>query len=140
MADIELRRHGEKQRATIPDLVIGTLPHVVINRCLGLELEAGNVVLTRGAQRHAAKRHPKEYAMCLPQIASVVVRPLYVGDDFKNSGKIELIGRIRAASISILVAVNVRRDEHGNYHIESFYPVSDEKINNRRRKGFLRVV
>lgn len=134
-----MRRRGRK-KGVPHDLVIGALPCAAISRALGLELNEGEVLLSRGAQRHAERRHPKEYAICLPHIATVVANPLYVGDDFRNPGKIELISRIRAASISVLVAVNLMRDIRGKYHIESFYPVSDEKIENRRRRGFLKVV
>jgi hypothetical protein len=120
------------------DLVIGPLPSGAINRALGLELEDGDVVLSLGAQRHALKRHPKDYALCLPHLSAVVASPLYIGEDFKNAGKIELVGRIRTAAISILVAVNVERNTRGQYQIASFYPVSEDKIENRRRRGFLK--
>jgi hypothetical protein len=125
-------------KSATSDLVIGAIPSMAINRALGLELADGSVVLSRGAQRHALKRHPKDYALCLPHLSVIVTSPLYVGDDFKNSGKIELVGRLRAAAISILVAVNVERNARGQYQIASFYPVSEDKIENRRRRGFLK--
>jgi hypothetical protein len=58
-----------------PDLIIGPLPIDAINRTLGTELEAGDVILTRGAQRHAYKRHPEDYPKCLPHLAGVIANP-----------------------------------------------------------------
>jgi hypothetical protein len=64
---------------------------------------------------------------------------LYIGDDFKNPGFIELIGYAGAISTFILVAVSTKKDDRGNYGVASLYPVSREKIDSRRNKGFLRV-
>ena len=70
---------------------IGPLPYQAINNALGLELNAGDVVMSVNAQRHAQRRHPRDYARCFPHIAAVVGNPLYVRDDFKNHGKIEMV-------------------------------------------------
>jgi len=75
----------------------------------------------------------------LPYIGSVISNPQYIGDDPKNHGKIELISTIRPISISILVAISIRTDKHGFYHVASFYPVSATKIANRLGKGFLQI-
>jgi hypothetical protein len=130
---------NKKHIPKIPDLILGSLPIDIINFTLGFELEPGDVVLTRGAQRHAATRHPFDYPICLPHISAVVANPLYVGDDLRNHGKIELISRIAAVGSHILVAVNVRMDEDGRYHVESFYPVSEKKIQGRKDKGHLKI-
>ncbi|OAI30226.1 hypothetical protein A1351_09465 [Methylosinus sp. R-45379] len=114
------------------------MPVKIINRVLELELEPGVVILSRGAQRHAFRQHGEDYAKCQPHVSSIVAEPLYIGDDFKNHGKIELVGRVIAAEIIVLVAVNIERDRHGRYHIASFYPISEEKVQNRKRKGHLK--
>jgi hypothetical protein len=126
------------KRSKQPELVLGPLPADTINKTVGTELEPGDVVLSRAAQAHAARRHPVEYPLCLPHLATVVGDPLYIGDDLKNSG-IELIGRIQTVGSFVLVAVTMTRDKRGRYNVCSFYPVSREKIENRRKRGFVKV-
>ena len=81
-----------KRTRGLTDLVLGPIPEAMVNCTLELELEPGLVILTRGAQSHALKRHPTEYPLCLPHIAGIVSHPLYLGDDLQNEGKIEFIG------------------------------------------------
>lgn len=126
------------KKPTLVALELGPLPAHKINLTLGLELNAGPVVLTANAQRHAARRHPADYARCLPHVAAVILNPLYIGDDFENFGSIELIGRIVALGSGLLVAVSVTPDARGRYEVRSFYPVSEQKIAGRLDKGFLR--
>jgi hypothetical protein len=122
-----------------PDLIIGLMPVVAVNKTLGTELDPGEVVLTRGAQRHANRRHPQDYPKCLPHLASVIANPRYIGDDHTNSG-IEIWGYVSAIGSLVLVAVELVPDVHGRYQISSFYMVSERKAQTRRQKGFLKVV
>ena len=117
--------------------LFGPLPVGRINRALALELEPGDVVFSRRARQHAAEHHPDDFPLCLPFVASVVANPLYVGDDFRNDSKIELICRIPALGSGLLVAISVRRDPSGLCRIASIYPISDRKIANRLDKGLL---
>ena len=103
-----------------------------------MELDSGAVVMSGRAQLHAAKRHPKDYSRCVGHIAAIVTNPLYIGDDFKNPGNIEMISRVPAAGSAILVAVNIEMDKKGDYNVASFYPISEAKINKRLDKGFLK--
>lgn len=119
-----------------PDLVLGPLPVEAINKTLELELDEGDVVFTGAAQKHAASRHPDDYAKCLPHVAAIVANPLYLGDDFENEGKIELVGR--PLGTPILVAVSIEKDARGRYHVVSVYPVSEGTIEGRRKKGRLK--
>lgn len=121
----------------ISDLPLCDLPAEVINQTINTEIEAGLVILTRAAQIHASRRHPDEYPLCLPHIAAVIAGPLYIGDDAKNPGYIELISRVPAVGGFILVAVNIEMKDDGTYHVASFYMVSEKKIARRREKGFL---
>lgn len=121
-----------------PDLRIGPMPVVTVNKTLGTELEAGEVILTRGAQRHANRRHPHDYPKCLPHLANVIANPRYVGDDHTNSG-IEIWGYVAALGSLVLVAVELIPDDDGRYKISSFYTVSEAKAQARRERGFLRV-
>lgn len=119
------------------DLILGPLPVEQINRALGLELEQGNVILSAGAQKHAQRRHPEDYARCQPHLAAVATGPLYVGNDFINDGKIELVSRVVALGGGMLVAVCIEPDEAGNYAVASFYPISEKTIENRRQANHL---
>ena len=74
----------------------------------------------------------------MPHVAAVVMNPLYVGDDFKNPGCIEVISRIPTIGSGLLVAVSIEQNDKGQYEIRSFYPVSDGKIQNRLTKGYLK--
>ena len=128
------RRHPRRR----PDLILGPMPVEIINLTIGLELEPGDLIFSRGAQYHAAKEHPEDFSRCLPHLASIVLAPLYIGDDHRNPGKIELIGRIHAVNSRVLIAVTIEVDESGRYIVCSFYPISDNKADGRRQKGFLK--
>jgi len=117
---------------------LGPLPVDTINLTLDRELDPGDVILTPIIQAHVQRRHPDEYARCLPYVGSVVTNPLYIGDDFANEGKIELIARIASLGSGLLVAVSVALNIRGRYEVRSFYPVSEKKIENRIGKGYLK--
>lgn len=130
---------GKRRGVRIVNLHLGPLPIDLVNATLELDLEPGPVLLSRGAQKHALSSHPVEYPICLPHVAAVVAEPLYIGDDLRNPGRIELIGRVPAIGAFLLVAVTIERDIAGRYNVCSFYPISDKKIQPRRERGFLRV-
>jgi len=124
----------------IRPLRFGALPSHTINRTLDhLNLADGEVLMSGKAQAHASNRHPKDFPICLPHIGAVIADPDYIGDDKKNTGKIELISTIKPVGLSILVAVLIKPDNYGNYHIVSFYPVSESKIGSRLSRGFLKI-
>ncbi|MEW6596597.1 MAG: hypothetical protein AB1429_03770 [Pseudomonadota bacterium] len=125
-------------RRALVELHFGQLPVERINRTLDLELEPGEVIFTRSAQAHAERHHPQDFPKCLPYVGLITQSPQFVGDDFRNAGKIELISRIPSLGGGVLVAVTVERDRHGRYHVASVYPVSEAKIQNRRRQGYLK--
>jgi hypothetical protein len=128
-----------KSHTKQPDLHLGPLPVDAINRTLGTNYAFGEVIFTRAAQVHAASRHPDEYPSCLPHVGAVIRYPLYIGDDLKNHGKIELIARIPQIRGGLLVAINMERQSTGAYHVCSMYRVDEAKIQKRRDKGFLKV-
>ncbi|MDB5696512.1 MAG: hypothetical protein JWN21_2055 [Sphingomonas bacterium] len=68
----------------------------------------------------------------------MIANPLYVRDDFKNDGRIELVGKPAGLEQYLLIAVEVALDENGRYNVVSFYPVSDQKVEARRDKGHLK--
>jgi hypothetical protein len=123
------------------ELEIGPLPVDQINAATGLELVPGIVVLTRGAQVHAERRHPADFPRCLPHIATVIRGALYVGESIDHVGKCELVGRVQQIGSWLLVAVLVSEcDQKGRYRIHSFYPISDESVEARKRRGVLKVL
>jgi hypothetical protein len=104
-----------------------------------MELEEGETVLTANHQVHAARKHPDEYPLFLPHIAQIIAFPLYIGDDFKNSGKIELIGRIPVLGTHVLIAVNTQLDKKGRYKVSSFYSIKPQQVESRKAKGYLKI-
>jgi hypothetical protein len=128
-----------KKKPALVDLVLGPLPTDAINRTLGLDLEPGDVIFTVAAQAHAFRSHPDDFPRCLPHVGPVVEKPSYMGDDFKNPGKIELVTKIAALGSGLLVAIVVELDEHGRYNVSSLYPIGGKKIENRRQSGHLKI-
>lgn len=127
-----------KPRIEHETLELGPLPVQVINRTLDRELREGDAILTGIIQRHVLRSHPDDYSRCLLHVAAVVLNPLFIGEDFKNPGKIELIARVPAIKGPMLVAVEVETMVDGKYEVRSFYPISETKIENRLAKGFLK--
>ena len=124
--------------AKFVDLVLGELPVDAINRTLALELEPGEVVFRAAGQAHAQKRHPDDFARCIPHVGAVALQPHYIGDDFRNPGKIELVGRVVGIG-GMLVAVAIEPDANGRYAVCSVYPVSERTIENRRQAKTLHI-
>jgi len=120
-------------------LHLGPLPTAIIEATLGIEVEPGTVVFAVSNQKHARARHPEEFGRCLPHIGAVIANPMYLRDDFKNSGKIELISRIPTLGSGLLVAIEIEPDAQGRYRIASMYPVSQKKIDSRREAGTLLI-
>jgi len=127
-----------KSRPRQLPFLFGELPVRALNATLDLELDAGEVVMSANAQKHAQARHPADFARCFPHVASVVANPLYARDDFLNHGKIELVGSPAGLGDFLLVAVEIILDAQGRYNIASFYPISEKKVARRRDSGHLR--
>jgi len=120
-------------------LQFGPFPVEIVEATLSIEAEPGPVVFTVSNQKHALKSHPNDFARCLPYVGSVIANPMYLRDDVRNAGKIELISRVPALGSGLLVAVEVQQDEQGRYRVASMYPVSQKKIDNRRQAGTLLI-
>ena len=118
-------------------LFFGPLPAKALSGALDLDIEIGDVVMSFNAQKHARKRHPVDYARCLPHVAAVINNPLYARDDFNNDGKIELVGKPGGMTDYLLVAVELTIDTHGRYNVTSFYPISEGKVERRRESRHL---
>ncbi len=116
------------------------MPVEMLFRTLGLELEPGDVIFSRGAQKHAHSRHPEDFSLAYLNLQNIIADPLYVGQGLKNQGKIEFIGQVHAEDRPLLlIAVTIEPDRDGNYHVASAYRVANAKVQGRRERGFLRV-
>ena len=127
----------KKSKLTI--LEFGALPVASIYATMEIDLDSGTVVMSKAAQRHAAKRHPKDYGRCMPHAAQIIRDPLYMGDDFKNPGNIEFVGRIPAVGESILIAICIEPDDQGRYNVCSIYPIAEATVQARLKKNRLSI-
>lgn len=124
--------------STIKALDLGQLPVEAINRTLNMELNAGSVKISAAAQVHAKSRHADDFGRCFPYLVQIIANPLYVRDDFRNDGKIELVGNPVGLEEWLLVAVTISLDANGCYNVVSFYPISEGKVIKRRESSHLR--
>ncbi|GHC44294.1 PBECR3 domain-containing polyvalent protein [Neogemmobacter tilapiae] len=122
------------------DLYPGAAPVEAIYATLGIEMDAGNVKCSAPALSHAAKRHPDDVSVILPHLSDIISHPLYMGDDFRNPGKIELVGKIAGRTGAALVAVTVVLNANdGHYHVCSMYLITQSELDKKRDKGILKV-
>lgn len=129
---------NKKKKASQSDFFEG-LPVDAINKVLGIEMDPGSVELSAGARRHAESRHPGDVPLILPHLAGIVRSPLYVGDDHRNPGKIEIVGRIPGQHGGALVAIELEDFDHnGTYNICSMYLITQRKIDKKREDKILK--
>jgi hypothetical protein len=124
------------------DIFPGGIPDDLIYDTLGIELDPGQVKFSSPAQRHAHLRHPQDAPLIIPHLSQVISDPLYMGDDFRNPGKIELVRFIpgipgKAALIAITIEKN---DKDGFYHVCSSYLITQAEVDQKRDKGILKHV
>ena len=123
------------------DIFPGQMPDDAIYRTLEIELEPGEVKFSAPAQRHAHKRHPNDVPLIVPHLSQIISSPTYLGDDFRNPGKIEIVTRIPGATGAALVALTIEKDEtDGFYHVCSSYLISQSELDKKRDKGILKIV
>lgn len=129
------------KRPKFIDVFPGAAPVDAINKTLDLELEEGDVKCSAPALNHATKRHPHDVPIILPHLSEIISNPLYMGDDLKNPGKIELVARISGRSGGALVALNIVKDEDdGYYHVCSMYLITQSELDVKRDKKVLKNV
>jgi hypothetical protein len=121
----------------------GNFPDNIVHKTLGIEVEPGEVIFSVPAQNHANRNHPGDAALIIPHLSQVIEDPMYVGDDFNNVGKIELVRMIPNSvgqSAFALVAVTVEMDSKGFYNICSSYLITQSEVDKKRNKGILKNV
>lgn len=118
------------------NLVLGDLPTDCLAKA-GLDLEPRPVRFTIAAQKHAVSSHPHEFDLCQPYLAEIIASPTYVGQapDHKNKG-FELVLSAQSGGLLILLAVHIKPVD-GAYIVKSVYPINQNKLERRLRKGFL---
>lgn len=122
------------------DLFPGSMPDDDIYDTLEIEIDPGDVKFSAAAQKHAYKRHGAEVQQIIPHLSQIISDPMYMGDDFKNPGKIEFVRRIPGISKSALVALTVEKNEDGYYHVCSSYLITQSEVDKKRQKGILKNV
>lgn len=68
----------------------------------------------------------------------MVLDPLYIGDDVRNPGKIELIGRVSFGKGFLLVAIELEMTGSHRYEVRSFYTIGQKDVDRRFARGFLK--
>lgn len=123
------------------DIYPGAMPDEVIYRTIELEIEPGDVKFSAAAQKHAVRRHPADLPKIVPHLSQIIGSPTYIGDDHRNPGKIEFVGRIPGVDGAALIALTVEKDEtDGFYHVCSSYFITQSELDKKRDKGILRIV
>lgn len=115
-------------------LVLGTLPTDVL-KALGFALPAGDVWFSIGAQKHAIKRHPDDYPLCMPHLGDVVANPTHVGQSPHHSDGFELVRD--TGGIIVLLGVLFAPGPNGLYIATTTYPLKRDTLERRVRKKHL---
>lgn len=128
-------RDGELMPNPYPPRQICQFPTELLNARFELELDPGDVWMSMICHRHIALDHPIEYADCFPSIQDVIESPNFVGRSPKHNDAIEIIKRLLIDDVwrIVLAPVSITPNKQGNYHLHSFYEISQEDIDYRRR-------
>lgn len=119
----------------------GKFPHEIVYSTLEIEAEPGDVIFSVPAQKHANSRHPGDAQFIIPHLSQVIEDPMYIGDDLRNPGKIELVRMIpNTGGKSALIAVTVEPDADGIYNICSSYLITQSEVDKKRGKHILKNV
>ncbi len=112
------------------------LPIAQINRALGTELEPGPAFMSGVAHKHAAEKHPEDYAVCVANLALTISAPSFIGQAPHHSDNFILIRRVPGpAGKSVLAAVGIAPDEDGRYRVKSMYRIDQADLDRWRLKG-----
>ena len=121
-------------------LSLGPLPAKIVSDCIEVEVPDGAVHFSIPAQNHSYKRHGREFLACLPYLSQAIATPNYIGQAPNHDKAFEVIYSTPDNGMNILIAVQIRLDNRGRYQLHSVYPINDDKIERRQRKGFIKQV
>jgi hypothetical protein len=130
LADIEWRT-----------IVLGPLPIMTVNRCLGLELRAGDVMFTADAQKHAFGKKPERYSICNEHCPAVISAPTHIGQQpgYESEG-FDLVKIVDDGPI-ILMGIGLHPTKKGGFYtVQSIYPIDRNTLQRRIRVGTTRIV
>lgn len=119
---------------------LGLAPIAAIKQTLGLEIDPLPVRFSVAAQKHAYKRHKNDFPVIEPHLKRLVSSPMYIGDDLKNPGKIELVGRIPRVDGAALVAITIEHSADERYHVCSCYLISQSELDKKKASQILKAV
>jgi hypothetical protein len=120
-------------------LLLGPLPVELINATLGVDLEPGDAILTARAHRHIAKDHAEDYATVMTYIQVLISSPTYIGQSPHHGEAFEMVRRVIVPNREeiILAAINLTRNDHGNYNVHSAYRLKEHQVTRRIQLGHL---
>ena len=118
-----------------PARLVCDLPVDVVNKVLGLELDPGEVWVSRACHKHIAEDHPDAYAACYHQLDIVISDPSFLGQSPKHNDAIEVIRRlvIGQNQAIVLAAVSMETNQYRNYNVRSVYLIEQDDLDMRRR-------
>lgn len=121
---------------------VGPLAAAQINKALGLELELGDVWVSRACHRHIAEDHPDDYAHIKANITDIIREPMWVGQDPKHANNIYLIRRLPVEdNLPVaLVAIGLEMTEFGTYNVRSAYRIKQRDVDSRIIRGSLKRI
>lgn len=76
----------------------------------------------------------------MPYLSQAIANPHYIGQAPGYTDSFEVIYETPNNGFIILIAVQIRMDNHGRYQLSSVYPVDSNKVARRLRKGYVKAV
>ena len=121
---------------------VGPLPANQINKAVDLELEVGDVWVSRACHSHMKIDHPEDYPLIKAYIVDIITDPTWVGQDPKHGGNIYLVRKLPVERETgfALIAVGLEMTEYGTYSVRSAYAIKREDVDTRILRGSLRQV
>jgi len=119
-------------------LNLGPLPHDLVAGILNTPMPNGLVHFTAGAQWHSYQRHGEEFLSCHAYLAQTVAAPTYVGQaPHHRLQGFEMVLDVPNGDLRVLMALTLRPCNEGIYNVKSVYPIDENKLARRLRKGVL---
>lgn len=121
---------------------VGPLAAEQINRAMNLDLDDGDVWVSRACHRHIAEDHPDDYPYIKANIIEIIREPTWVGQDPKHAENFYLIRSLVVAEGSpvALVAIGLEMTEYGTYSVRSAYRIKQEDVDTRILRGSLKRI
>lgn len=125
-----------------PAFKIGPLPVAQINKALDLELDDGDVWVSKAAHQHIAEDHPDDYPLIIAHIVEIIRDPTFAGQDPKHGKNFYLVRMLpvdRDRNFA-MVAIGLEMTQYGTYSVRSAYAISKEDVDTRTTRGSLKRI